>query len=293
MQRFTTLISGDELQASLQLPDWRIVDCRFDLKAPEKGRQEYLAGHISGAAYADLDGDLADPIRADTGRHPLPDPQRFSATLGSWGISNASQVVVYDHGSGAIAARLWWLLRWMGHRDVAVLNGGIAGWIKAGRPLVRHSQVASIARFEPHPDNAMVVTTAELLAGREAIALVDARDRQRFLGHVEPIDPVAGHVPGALNFPFSESLDPGGEMLSADELRIRWQKLLGNNAQRPWVAMCGSGVTACHLALSAEVAGIRAPRLYVGSWSEWIRDPGRPVATGAGQAGGPTSDRVA
>jgi thiosulfate/3-mercaptopyruvate sulfurtransferase len=239
-QRFRSVISASDLLTRLGTDDWCIVDCRFDLMAPEKGYKDFLAGHIPGSVHANLDADLSGRIRSDSGRHPLPDPETFAKTLGRWGISNQSQVIAYDYTNGAIAARLWWMLRWLGHADVAVLNGGLAAWTRAGGPIEH----------------------AELRPPR-------------------PIDPVAGHIPGAGNLPFSELLATDGQFLAADALRDRLLTVLGSAAARPWAAMCGSGVTACHLALAAEIAGIGVPRVYVGSWSEWIRDPGRPVATGA------------
>jgi thiosulfate/3-mercaptopyruvate sulfurtransferase len=279
MRHFTTLISAKDLLARIGNPDWRVVDCRFELLEPAKGRLDYLSGHVPGAVYADLDKDLADPVRDDSGRHPLPDVRRFAKTLGRWGISNSSQVVAYDQASGAIAARLWWLLRWLGHADVAVLNGGMAAWHRAGGSIEQGEPVPVEVRFTGAADNSMVLGTSELAANLESIRLVDARDSQRFLGRAEPIDAIAGHVPGALNLPFSECLGPDGRMLAANDLAKLWGRMLGEPARGPWAAMCGSGVTACHLALSAEIAGMPAPRLYAGSWSEWIRDPRRPVAT--------------
>jgi thiosulfate/3-mercaptopyruvate sulfurtransferase len=279
MHRFKTLISADELQSCIDQPDWRVVDCRFNLLQPAAGRQQYADGHLRGAVYADLDKDLAAPIRADSGRHPLPDPELLAAKLGRWGISNHSQVIVYDQTSGAIASRLWWLLRWLGHRDVAVLDGGIAAWLGSGGVLQRGTVSPVECEFKANPDEALILGTTELVGNLDSIRLVDARDRERFLGRKEPIDRVAGHIPGALNLPFSECQTEDGRMLSPHALRQRWQTALGSASQGAWAVMCGSGVTACHLALSAEIAGLAAPRLYVGSWSEWIRDPGRPVAT--------------
>jgi thiosulfate/3-mercaptopyruvate sulfurtransferase len=280
MQRYATLISTDELHNNLDAADWRIVDCRFELAVPDKGRQDYLGGHIPGATYANLDRDLAGPVRNDSGRHPLPNPEVFATTLGQWGISNTSQVVAYDQASGAIAARLWWLLRWLGHSDVAVLNGGMAAWTSAGLPLELSRRQASPAEFVQQCDDSRVLDTAELSGDPGGILLVDARERTRFQGLQEPIDRVAGHVPGAINLPYTELLGPDKGFLSPEALRLRWASVLGGATEEPWAAMCGSGVTACHLALAAEVAGIKPPRLYVGSWSEWIRDSARPVVTG-------------
>ncbi len=282
IRRFRDVISAMDLLSNLGTDDRCIVDCRFDLMAPEKGYEDFRAGHIPGAVYANLDRDLSGPIRIDSGRHPLPQPEKFVQTLERWGISNQSQVVVYDYGSGAVAARLWWMLRWFGHADVAVLNGGFAAWTRVRGPTEQTEVRPPKAHFTRHPDAAFVVETTELLRNSQGIRLVDARDRNRFQGLSEPIDAVAGHIPGARNLPFSELLTADGQFLGAEDLRDRLLNILGNDAARPWAAMCGSGVTACHLALAAEIAGIAWPRIYVGSWSEWIRDPERPLATGSG-----------
>ena len=283
MSDFETLIAVDELMQLVDTPGCRIVDCRFDLMQPDRGKAAYLGGHIPGAVYAHLDDDLAAPVTAATGRHPLPDPAAFAATLGCWGISAASQVVVYDDASGAMAARLWWLLRWLGHRRVALLDGGLDAWIAAGGELQEAVPDVRPETFEADPDEGRVITTDELaaaVAGGEELLLVDARDAPRFAGETEPIDPVAGHVPGARNLPFAASLGPDGRWRSAGELAEAWRAVLGDDAPSDWSTMCGSGVTACHLVLSARIAGLPEPRLYAGSWSEWIRDPVRPVATG-------------
>ena len=282
MTDFKYLIDVDELRPKLAQPAWRVVDCRFDLMQPAKGYEDYGRGHILGACYANLDNDLAGPINDSTGRHPLPPVTKFADTLGAWGIDNSSQVVVYDAGSGAIAARLWWMLKWVGHEQVAVLNGGFAAWQDAGFEVSDsvESIAASSFRTAANPD--LIISTAGLeeamLAGN-APPVVDARDSARFAGKIEPIDSVAGHVPGALNHPFSESIDAKGTWKNQQELRNGWSGVLGADTDLSWICMCGSGVTACHLALSAGLAGYCPPRLYVGSWSEWIQDPGRPVAT--------------
>ncbi len=284
MTSFKYLIGIDELRPQLGRPAWRVLDCRFDLMQPAKGRDEYGQGHIPGAHYANLDQDLAGPVTDSTGRHPLPSTRTFAQTLGEWGIDNESQVVVYDHGSGAIAARLWWMLKWVGHEQVAVLNGGYAAWQEAEYPVSDGAEFANPVNFRAVADSDLVVTTDELLqsiVADHAPLIVDARDRTRFAGSNEPIDAVAGHIPGAVNHPFSESIQATGGWKSRDELRDGWAPILGPGSDKSWVSMCGSGVTACHLALSAGVAGLPQPRLYVGSWSEWIRDPDRPVATAA------------
>lgn len=282
MTAFTDLIGVNDLQALLDTATVRIVDCRFNLMDIGQGEREYLEGHIPGAVYAHLDDDLASPITAESGRHPLPDIDQFARTLGNWGISNDVQVVVYDHSSGAVAARLWWMLRWLGHDNVAVLDGGFAAWTSAGKSVDTDVADCSQATFVATPDAGMIATTAEIAAAVAAGAelnLIDARDAARFNGEIEPIDSVAGHVPGALNLPFPGGLHADGTWLDAGHHRRAWDELLTGRPEKPLIAMCGSGVTACHLLLSARLSGRPAPRLYVGSWSEWIRDEGRPVAT--------------
>lgn len=260
-----------------------IIDCRFDLAAPAAGAQAYLSGHIPGARYADLNRDLSAPIAPGTGRHPLPAPAGFAAWVGARGVGNATQVVAYDAGSGAFAARLWWILRWLGHCAVAVLDGGYAAWLSAGGAVRAHEEIAAAGRiFTPRPDPATAVTGAqvqEMLHDPRRL-LIDARAPERYAGIIEPLDSVAGHVPGARNYPFGLNLDAHGRFLPSAELRRRWLAVLGRTAPADAVAMCGSGVTACHNLLALEAAGLTGAKLYAGSWSEWIADPGRPVATG-------------
>lgn len=289
MPRTDFLIDVDELNRHLHEPSWRIVDCRFELTQPDKGHEDYLKGHIPGAVYAHLDRDLAGRVTPQTGRHPLPEPAAFASTLGAWGISRRTRVIVYDQASGGIAARLWWMLRWVGHENVALLNGGFEAWQRAGLALERDPPDVEPAVYEARADDGMIATTSEIataVSAGQPPQLVDARGRERFAGRTEPIDPVAGHVPGARNFPFDTSLRPDGSWRPPGELARELSGAL--DRERPWIAMCGSGVTACHLALSAGIAGFPAPRLYAGSFSEWIRDPGRPVARDAGPGqGGP------
>jgi len=284
------LIRTEELHDHLSDPEWRVMDCRFELARPDKGFSDYLAGHIPGALYAHLDRDLASPVSAATGRHPLPEPETFARTLGRFGISPGTHVAVYDQAGGAIAARLWWMLRWMGHRNVRLLDGGFNAWQHRGLPLETKTPTVEPVTYRGRPDNGMVVTTrevAEAIGAGAPLALVDARDAVRFEGEAEPIDPVAGHIPGARNFPFSASLTPEGAWRPVSELRQAWSRVLDGPAEGTkgrdrgsLTAMCGSGVTACHLIVSAALAGLPPPRLYAGSWSEWIRDPSRPIATG-------------
>jgi thiosulfate/3-mercaptopyruvate sulfurtransferase len=285
---YTTLIEPGELAASLEDPDWAVLDCRFELARPDWGTNAYAAGHIPNALYAHLDRDLSDPVSSHTGRHPLPAIQSLAATLGGWGIDGSVQVIAYDQGNGAYAARLWWLLRWSGHQQVAVLNGGFAAWQQAGLPVATAPSTRRRRRFVAQPADASVMTTAELerLRARGELergdtTLVDARGADRFAGENETIDPVGGHVPGAHSHPFARNLDAQGRFLSADELRRRWQETLRGRSGEQVVSMCGSGVTACHNLLAMQAAGLPGARLYAGSWSEWIRDPTRPVARGS------------
>ena len=287
---YTTLIEPAELAAPLSRVaagegDWAVLDCRFDLTRPEWGASAYAAGHIPGALYAHLDHDLSGPITPGSGRHPLPAAERLAATFSGWGIDARTQVVAYDQGNGAYASRLWWLLRWLGHRQVAVLNGGFAAWQQSGLPTETALAKRVSKVFTPRPESLPVVSTAdierlvaagELTAGRSV--LVDARAADRFAGENETIDPVAGHIPGARNHGFLRNVDARGRFLSVGELQERWRATLGDADAAQTIAMCGSGVTACHNLLALEVAGLPGARLYAGSWSEWIRDGARPVA---------------
>ena len=276
---YTTLISAPALQAYLHNPNWLIFDCRFNLADTDYGRRVYQAGHIPHAHYLHLDEDLSSPINAQTGRHPLPDPQILSVKLQALGLNPTIQVVVYDDNNGSMAARLWWLLRWLGHDAVAVLDGGLATWQAAGYALSTQSPTPTQqGQFQTRLKPEWVVTV-EALSKPNAWQLVDARAAERFRGEVEPIDPIAGHIADAWNRPLTENLD-GNQFKSAEQLKAEWQALLGNTAVENVVHMCGSGVTACHNLLAMEVAGLMGTKLYAGSWSEWIRDPSRPVATG-------------
>jgi len=262
-----------------------VVDCRFNLMKPEAGRADWLAGHIPGAFYADLDRDLAGPASPATGRHPLPDPERLRVLFSSFGIGPETRVVAYDEGPGAIAARLWWLLRWMGHRHAALLDGGLAAWRAAGLPLATDAPAPVPGRsFTGQPGAMPTRDTAKLAAalasGDGRLRLLDARAPDRFAGTTEPIDPVAGHVPGAINAPFTGNLGSDGRFLSPGELAARFAALAGNRSPADVVCMCGSGVTACHNLFALELAGLSGAALYPGSWSEWIRSPDRPVAKG-------------
>lgn len=281
---YTTLIEPAELAAHTDDPNWVVLDCRFDLPRPAWGEEEYARGHLPNALYAHLDRDLSSSVAADSGRHPLPPREAFSAALGRWGIDEKVQVVAYDQSSGAYASRLWWLVRWAGHSRVAVLNGGFAAWQQAGLPVSKQPGVRQPRRFSASAASVEFATTAEVAALETAgqlrngvQVLVDARAADRFAGQNETLDPVAGHIPGARNHPFMSNLDAKGRFLSPETLRSRWLETLHGQPPSRILAMCGSGVTACHNLLALEVAGLPGARLYAGSWSEWIRDAARPV----------------
>jgi thiosulfate/3-mercaptopyruvate sulfurtransferase len=291
------LMTPRQLAARLDDPDLAIFDCRFDLARPHWGSEAYAAGRIPRARYAHLERDLSGPASPSTGRHPLPEASGLATWLGRCGVDAQVQVVAYDQGPGAYAARLWWLLRWLGHARVAVLDGGLSAWQQEKLPL-ESGPIAvkgagahpgpAVRHFEPRPDETMVVSTAELegmigagqLAAAEVV-LVDARSADRFAGRNETIDPVAGHVPGARNHPFTDNVDSAGRFLDRGTLRERFAKTLEGVPPDEAIFMCGSGVTACHDLLAMEVAALRGARLYAGSWSEWIRDPKHPIAVGA------------
>ncbi len=278
------LVDVATLDALLGAPHLVILDCRFDLARPDWGEAGYRGGHIPGACHADLNRDLSSPVTATTGRHPLPDPAAFAATLGRWGFTADSEVVCYDQGHGAYAARAWWLLRARGHRNVRVLDGGLAAWVASGRALQTTSPTPRPTQVAPRTFDG-AVDTGQVLAALQAgiIRLVDARGADRYAGENETIDPVAGHVPGALNHPFTLNLGPDGRFLAPAQLRAAWAPLLAGAEPGQLVMMCGSGVTACHNLLALAATGVEGARLYAGSFSEWIRDPARPVATGAKQ----------
>jgi thiosulfate/3-mercaptopyruvate sulfurtransferase len=279
-----TLVEPAELASMRDDPDVAVIDCRHDLARPDWGARAYAQAHIPGALFAHLDRDLSAPVSPQTGRHPLPALETFARTAGTWGIDSRVQVVAYDQGNGAYAARLWWLLRWAGHARVAVLNGGIAAWQAAQLPVTSAPSPRAPRTFVPRPALERALTTAEVEAelARDAIRLVDARGADRFAGQNETIDPVAGHVPGAVNHPFASNVDAQGRFLSPAQLAERWRTTASGTAGEALVSMCGSGVTACHNLLAMRIAGMHGARLYAGSWSEWIRDRARPVARESG-----------
>ncbi|MBU0512199.1 MAG: sulfurtransferase [Chloroflexi bacterium] len=278
---YTTLISTTELAQQLDTTAWAIIDCRFWLDDTEKGRRDYRKSHIPGAIYAHLDEDLSVPkLPGVTGRHPLPPVDEFAARLGALGIGPGVQVVVYDDRAGAMAARLWWMMRWLGHEAVALLDGGFPAWLRDGLPVTAAPSAPQPHTFAPHPRPELLITTADVLArfGDPAYALFDSRAPERYRGEVEPIDPVAGHIPGAVSAPFAENLDADDNFKSTAALRSRFVTLMRGLPAEGVAFYCGSGVTSAHNVLAVAHAGLGEACLYVGSWSEWIADPERPIA---------------
>jgi thiosulfate/3-mercaptopyruvate sulfurtransferase len=279
---FTTLVSTEQLAAELDNPNWVVIDCRFTLTDPSAGRRAYETSHIRGARYADLNEDLSSPLSPQTGRHPLPDSQTLCNKLANWGVAENTQVVVYDDSYGSMAVRLWWLLRWLGHANVALLDGGLPKWAREKHPISDVLPTITPQTFpcRPNPDLMVNADVVESLRQSATHRLIDARPEQRFTGEREPLDAVAGHIPGAINWVFEENLDFDGTYLPPEELRASYTQLMHGVAPENVVHTCGSGVTACHNILAMEIAGLSGSRLYPGSWSEWITDPARPVATG-------------
>lgn len=275
------LITAEDLARRLGRSELRILDCRFALEDPGYGRRAHAAGHLPGACFADLELDLSAPvIPGRTGRHPLPDPQQLCQRLRDWGVNNDSEIVLYDDGPGAFAARAWWLLLWLGKREgVYLLDGGLNAWRTAGLPLQHEQPQPSTGRFAGQPDDNLVMQSEELLRqlADPELTLLDARGLPRFRGEVEPIDPVAGHIPGAQCAPFIDNLDAHERFLPIEALRQRFAALIGNRPSQRLVAYCGSGVTACHNLFALCRAGYPLGKLYPGSWSEWITDPSHPV----------------
>jgi thiosulfate/3-mercaptopyruvate sulfurtransferase len=270
-----TLVSTENLEKNLS--SWRIFDCRHDLSKPDLGEQQYREAHIPGALFAHLDRDLSAPRDGRGGRHPLPYPGAFLAWLGQQGLRPGDQAVCYDAGSGAVAARLWWMLRWVGHDAVALLDGGLAKWLAEGRsttavvPRVAHTSYPARSLSER-------VVGADFIEHQKKLLLLDARAPARFRGEHEPIDPVAGHIPGAKNRFCNDNIGPDGTFKSSEALQREFRDIIGEKAPAEVVNYCGSGVAACHNLLAMEIAGLRGAKLYAGSWSDWISDPARQIA---------------
>ena len=275
---FATVISTEQLEQHLNEPNWVVIDCRFTLTETEAGRSAYAQSHIPGARYAHLDEDLSGPKTGRNGRHPLPDVQVFAQKLGHWGVDQQTQVVVYDDSFGAIAVRLWWMLRWMGHDTVALLDGGLPKWQREKRPVTNAFPQVTPKKYEARVRHEMLADT-EVVKNAPGL-IVDARAEMRFIGEIEPLDAVAGHIPGAKNLPFDDNLGLDGTLLSGEELRQQYSAFLDGKNPEKVIHMCGSGVTACHNILAMEIAGLASGKLYAGSWSEWIADPNHPVAKG-------------
>lgn len=282
---YKTLISAADLAAHIDDPNWVVVDCRHDLMNLAAGREGYAIGHLPGAVFADMETELSGEKRGPDGvfrgRHPLPEKEALAETLRRWGVNDDTQVVAYDAHGGMFAARLWWLLRWVGHEAAAVLDGGMAAWQSLGQPLT--AEVPSKARgsFTVRAPFVPTVTVSEVLDNidKGERTVIDARAADRFRGENETIDPVGGHIPGAKNRFFKDNLNPDGRFKAAEQLREDFAALIGDPSKA--IMQCGSGVTACHNLLALEVAGLPGAALYPGSWSEWVGDPSRPVAKGA------------
>lgn len=273
-----SLISAAALMAAAGSEHWVVIDCRHDLADPAAGEAAWREAHIPGAVFMHLDRDLSAPKTGRNGRHPLPSPDVFATLLGRHGITPDHHVVAYDDAGGMFAARLWWMLRWVGHADVSVLDGGLAAWRAAGGTLDTSVRERPATVRVPHPA-LPVVDAATVLANIDSgrLLLVDARAPDRFRGENETLDPVGGHIPGAVNRYFKLNLADDGRFKPADMLRAEWRAITGERAAASLVMQCGSGVTACHNLLALEVAGLHGASLYPGSWSEWCSDPARPV----------------
>lgn len=278
---FRTLIATAELSEHLSDPDWVVIDCRHELTDAHAGRAEYRRSHVAGAYFLDAAQDLAAPLTGTNGRHPLPDADAFAGRLSRAGVDSSKQVVAYDAQAAIFASRLWWMLRWLGHDAVAVLDGGWSKWLGEGRPVTAETPLPAATRFIPSPHKAAVDAGFVLASlGKPDLMLLDARSPDRFRGENETLDPVGGHIPGAANRFFRENLAPNGLFKSAAQLREEYSALLQARRARQLVHYCGSGVSACHNMLAMEIAGLPAGMLYPGSWSEWCADPSRPRAVG-------------
>ncbi len=279
---FTTLIDTQTLVDHLSDPTVAIVDCRFDLKDESWGEREYGDRHIPGAAYASLNRDLSGAKTGRNGRHPLPEPAILARTLGRLGIADGTQVVAYDQDNGMFASRLWWLLRWLGHNSVAVLDGGFARWQAEHRPIRSGLETHPHRDFTGTPRIGWVVDAEDVTRATKnsESRLVDARAPERYRGEIEPLDRVAGHIPGAANHFFKWNVNDDGTFRSPADIRARVRESIGDKAPDRVISYCGSGVTACHNLLAFEHAGLHGGRLYPGSWSEWSSDPERPIEKG-------------
>jgi thiosulfate/3-mercaptopyruvate sulfurtransferase len=277
---YKTIISAKDLIKNVNNDDFIIFDCRCDISDSSYGIEAYNEGHIENSIFIDIDHDLASEKTSDSGRHPLPDPRLFSEKLSQWGMSNNKQAVVYDDAGGAFAGRMWWILKWLGHSNVAVLDGALGAWMSIGGKLTSKPTIFERAVFEPNPNDNMYVSIKDVEDAQYKMnkLIIDARSRERYLGIKDPVDPIAGHIPGAVSHPLGMNLDKNGHFKSPEELRHNFNKIIGDTVSSDIISMCGSGITACHNILALEICGIKDVTLFVGSWSEWITDKSRPVA---------------
>ena len=278
------LVSTVQLAAHLDDPQWIVADCRHDLANPDAGRAAYAQAHIPGARFFHLDHDLSGPRTGKNGRHPLPDPEKFAAALEKAGIGPGSRVIAYDAQGGMNATRLWWLMRWIGHDRVSVLDGGWKAWIAEARPQSTESPVTQASRLVPAVQP-IAALAPEIVASIRSLPLLDARTAERYRGRNETMDPVAGRIPGAMNRFFMHNLADDGRFKAIDMLKREFMEVLGTTSPAKLVNYCGSGVSACHNIFAMELAGLHGSRLYPGSWSEWCADPTRPIAQGEPTAG--------
>ena len=278
---YKTIISAQELNKNLNNTSFIIFDCRCDITDKSYGVQAYNEGHIENSIFVDVDTDLASEKQQGTGRHPLPKVETFCDKLSHWGMDNNKQVIIYDDAGGAFAGRMWWMLRWLGHEDVAVLDGGLNSWVKNGNKLITSPTLFKKSYFEPTINNEMIATLRDVENAQHVLntILLDARSKERYEGISDPVDPIAGHVPGAISHPLGTNLDRTGKFKDKEELKHNFDKISHDLKEKEIISMSGSGITACHNILALEIAGIKNAKLYVGSWSEWITDPNRTVVT--------------
>tara|TARA_Y100000992_G_C21256929_1_gene489042 strand:- start:916 stop:1767 length:852 start_codon:yes stop_codon:yes gene_type:complete len=277
---YKTIISAENLIKSLQDENTLVFDCRCDIKDTTYGIQAYTEGHIPGSIYVNVDTDLASEKTPSSGRHPLPDADALSEKLSQWGLSSEKQAVIYDDASGAFAGRMWWILKWLGHKKVAVLDGGLGSYMSIGGKLTTDETIFEKNIFTPNIQSEMVVEITDVEEAQYKMnkLIIDARSKERYLGIKDLVDPIAGHVPGAISHPLSLNLNKDGKFRSPEDLKLAFDKIIADTTSENVISMCGSGITACHNILAMEIAGIKGIKLYVGSWSEWITDKSRPIA---------------
>ncbi len=277
---YKTIISAENLINSLQDENTLVFDCRCDIKDTTYGIQAYTEGHMPGSIYVNVDTDLASEKTPSSGRHPLPDADALSEKLSQWGLSSEKQAVIYDDASGAFAGRMWWILKWLGHKKVAVLDGGLGSYMSIGGKLTTDETIFEKNIFTPNIQSEMVVEITDVEEAQYKMnkLIIDARSKERYLGIKDLVDPIAGHVPGAISHPLSLNLNKDGKFRSPEDLKLAFDKIIADTTSENVISMCGSGITACHNILAMEIAGIKGIKLYVGSWSEWITDKSRPIA---------------